>query len=318
MELAWQKIEFNNEQIEQLRSRIYEYALQHPNEIMIEDLRSRITPPGEVGPSMAIKDWMLKRYLAYAKPKLNVEAATKNLIEFFKFRHQQKVYNLTFANSFPIEFYQLQMFSDHCYDRHGNKVAILRSKFYRSWPLLDAFVKRGLLCYTEHYDRLFEEGKFPGLVLLFDVTDFDYIRHTNIDSINFILSLQQYYPGVLKQCIAYNLPTPLYWIIRMFQLVANRLFPSRHHMIVSIRDNELDDYIDREQRPQCLNGLLTDKPFPDGVVPFEEFLEKLRSQNDAIIEKFEENEIKRCRQLIQDHFNVLHDNQFAKLIFIID
>lgn len=244
--------------IEELRRKVYEYTAAHPDEVDIEDVRSRIRPPNEAenvsGPAPAIPNWMLKRLLIAAKVPFNVDSAMEKFAEVFKFRAQWKVNSLTSANTLPVEFYKIVPFIAEGDDREGNRLMIIRLKHYKKLPQFELVIKRAMVYIVEKMDRLYEqEEPFKGVSILMDITDFNYFN-VDLDLLYFIIHLGFKYPGNVRNIFVYNLPFLLKTFLVVSQKMIDSLTPFKIIKLTSIDSKSITKYIAPEEIPDFLGG----------------------------------------------------------------
>lgn len=268
------------ERVEEFRRLVYEYATAHPDEIDLVDVRSRIRPPDENEdnyPKAAIPDWMLKRLLVSAKVPLKLEFAMAKFVDVFKFRAHWKLSTLTARNTLPVEFYKIVPFIADGEDRDGNRLMIIRIRYYKKLPQFEVIIKRAMVYIVEQIDRLYEsEAPFNGVGILMDLTDFHY-RNVDLDLLYFIISLAFKWPGNVRSVFIYNLPMILKMFLSVSQKMIDTLSPIKTPVnLTSIDSKSIGNYIAPDQLPDFLGGLRPVKTeVPADALPLEEILHSL-------------------------------------------
>lgn len=80
-----------------------------------------------------ITDWMLKRLLITAPHPLEIASALEHFTEVFTFRSEATISRLTLRSTLPREFFQLGILHSEprMVDRYGNRLFIIRAKYYK-------------------------------------------------------------------------------------------------------------------------------------------------------------------------------------------
>ena len=171
-------LEFDQVLIEKLRVLVYDYSRKHLNEIDWSDVTSHIARSASASTAQKVKirDLWLKRLLKWAKKPGDLESALEKFVEIFQFRKQYQVKNMNVANVCPAEFYRIQPLFIGGRDLNGNRLFIIRIRYYQTLTQFDAIIKHFLVYHMEQQDKLFEQGQHSGLTLVIDCQEFNY-RH---------------------------------------------------------------------------------------------------------------------------------------------
>lgn len=281
----WHSTRIDFHLIEQLRARVYEYTYEHPGEIDLSDVQSRIpedatTSNGENGPS----DLMLKRFLTFCRPPFNVDSALQRFIEFFRFRASIGLCKLTTENTICREVWQMRLFLDEGVDREGNKLLIVRAKYYRKLPQSNYLMKRCLLYMIEQYDRMLEKGAIPGLSMLLDLTHFNYLQNVNLPLIHYAVQLQNHYIGLFWNAYAFNLPWGLTVLHRMVHSMLCAINGRENVRMFILDKSNIEEFIEETQRPAFLGGKLPiSRRVPPDAIPFLRLV-KILEEEEIVLE----------------------------------
>lgn len=287
------------DKVEQLRTLIYEYIQENPDNLDIDDVQARIASPEKVerfvdNPKV-IYDWMLKRFLLSAKIPFDIESAFDKFLEIYKFRSKHQISKLTRENTLPQEFYSLGIYiaDTSMKDREGNRLFIVRLKHYKKLPQLDVLIKRALIYILELHDLEFERGQYSGVALLVDLQDFDY-RNINLDLMQFCIKLGFIFAGPFKSILVYDLHWAFTFLFRMAESWVNLALGYNLDIFHMVDRNSLKDYVDKELLPTFLSGTKDiDLSAPSTAKPFNEFIESL---GDLI----EEENVLKIAQYLQE------------------
>lgn len=288
--------------IEELRTAIYDYALKHPDEIDIEDLKNRVNSPEDLANNNVdvnnnkSGEWMLKRFLLFNKK--NVELALQKCIETFKFRTTYRMSEFQLHNCLCTEFFEMQPIKMIGKDRTDNNVVIMKLKFYKKIPQFDYFVQRAVLYYFETVDREYELGKTDGLTLVIDCQEFG-LSNVDLDLLQFVVkTVPENYLGLIKNYLIYEVPFLLRFVIKAVESWLPVITDNKGNKVKLfqvVNRKTIDDFIEASQREPSLNGTLVDKDgatVPDQVVPFinvAKQFEHIKSENvDKINEHIQE------------------------------
>lgn len=274
--------------IERLRSRVYEYARAHPNEIDLADVRSRIPETYEEskGQGKVHPDLMLRRFLFFTKPPFDVEVALRKFVDFFTFRAKYGLAKMRVENTLPAEYFQMMPIIDQGVDRQGNKLLIGRLRFYRNLPQSNLIMKRAILFKTEQYDLQMENGHFSGLTVLFDLQGFNYFRDTNLELLHFSITIQAHYRGLINKALTYELPWAFNYLYKIFYSGLSKLLGINELSLFLINEGSIDEHIEKNQRPTFLNGtFIQTEATPTNVLPLDTMIERVSQELEIHIEK---------------------------------
>lgn len=266
------------EKIEQLRIRIFEYARNNPEEIDIEDLRSRVLAPEDLANNNVdtnnntVTNWMLKRYLIASHK--DVDVALTKMVEFFRFRTEFRMSQLTLTNCLPTEFYSINPILKQGVDREGNSILLIRLKFYKKIPQFDRFIMRGILYYFEQIDKDYEQGRCDGLCAVLDCTNFS-LTNVDLDLLQFIIkTVPFHYYGLVRNVLIYETPFLLKYIFKVVETwlpsVTDKATGKKRQMFHAVEKKTVEDYIEKSEIEAALSK--KDEVIPKEAVPFMEMV----------------------------------------------
>ena len=294
----WRDYIVDQDKIEQLRVKVYEYARAHPDEIDMDDVRNRIVSPEDIANNNfdvnnnKITDWMLKRLLIAAHK--DADAALEKFIEFFRFRAIHQVSKMKSENILPTEFFNINPFYWEGFDKERNRVFVIRLKYYKNLPQFDLVIKRGVLYFAEQMDLQYEQGLCDGVCLLLDCQDFSLIN-LNMDMLQFMLKqVPSLYRGIVRSVITYEIHYMLSYLIKVVQSwmptpTTIDKEGNKRKLFCSIGKKEINDFVDPDQLPSYLNG--TRKPMleaPDYALPFKQMARNVAGLEEKNVNKINE------------------------------
>lgn len=166
----------NQDLIEQLRVLVYRYAREHADDFDLVDIQKRIAPPGVPTENANVKhrDSMIRRLLKSAKRPDNLDSALEKFVDVFKFRKEFKVNQMNVGNCCPAEFYRIRPLVVGGTDLEGNRVFIIRIRYYQTLRQFDTIIKHFLVYQMEQQDNQLEQGEHKGLTVIVDCQEFNY------------------------------------------------------------------------------------------------------------------------------------------------
>lgn len=283
------------EKVEELRRRIYDYARHNPEEIDLDDLRSRVLAPEDVANNNVdtnnndITDWMLKRHLiAHRK---DVEVATNKMVEFFRFRAEFRMSHLTLENCLPTEFFSINPILKQGVDREGNSILLIRLRFYKKIPQFDHLIKRGVMYYFEQIDKDYEQARCDGLCAVLDCSGFS-LTNVDLDLLQFIVqTVPVFYFGLVRNVLIYEIPFLLKYLFKIVEgwmpSVVDKKTGKKRQMFASVTRKTIEEFIEREVIDEVLNK--RSDVVPKNAVPFLEMVKMVEGVREENIDRINQH-----------------------------
>lgn len=296
MKSLWRDYDVDQEKIEQLRAKIFEFCAANPETVEIEDVKNRILSPDDVrnnnvdANNNQTTDWMLKRFLISSHK--DVDAALQKFVEFFTFRKQFNMASMTVENVLPSEFFQIHPFDCDGFDKSGNRTFTVRLKYYRKLPQFENLIKRGIVYFSEQMDLQYEQGLCDGVCLILDAQDFS-VTNLDMDMLQFIVKhTPTLYSGLIRCCLIYETPFLLSYL---FKVVEGWLPSStdkngnKRKFFHAVTKKNIDEWIDADQRPDFLNGnRVVNRAVPPSTLVFDQFVRNVNDIEEQNVKKIKE------------------------------
>lgn len=300
---TWRDYDIDENKCKELTRKIFDYAQTH-DDVDLNDVQNRFASLEELklnennyhdnnNNNTKSRFWMMKRLLISTHS--NVDDAFEKFLEIFRFRTHYQISTLTLENCLSKEFFDFKFIDLNGQDRNKMKLLTLRINFYKKIPQLDIFLKRALLYRIEQLDLEYEQKLNDGITMLVDVSNFS-MSNVNLDLLYFVIKeVTSNYRPLIKMLLIYELPFLLSYIVKLAESWAPTFTDKNGNKIkvfAVVDKNSIDEYIDRDDRPDYLNGTLKmETHVPDNVVAFREMSDihqklNINSKNLAKIYKY--------------------------------
>lgn len=294
----WREYEVDQDKIEQLRVKVYDYARSHPDEIDINDVKNRIISPEDIinnnvdANNNKITDWMLKRLLISSHK--DVSAALDKFVDFFRFRNKYQLAQLTQENVLPAEFFHINPFDADGFDKERNRNFVIRLKYYKKLPQFEVIIKRGIMYFAEQMDLQYEQGVCDGVCLILDCQDFT-LSSLDMDMLQFLIKqVPLSYMGLVRCVIIYEIHYLLGYLFKVVQTwmpasTAVDKNGNKRKLFFSIGKKEIKNFVDEDQLPEYLEGTRkVIKEAPPNALPFEQMARHVQGIDGKNVQKIKE------------------------------
>ncbi|KAH7636921.1 motile sperm domain-containing protein 2 [Dermatophagoides farinae] len=189
-------------------------------------------------------DWTVERFIRRRK---TMKESIEMLDNTLKFRHEMDMPRLK-EDDFPEEFHKIGTMFCYANDKQGNGMIYFRIRLHRKVKELEREFKQFILFNVEKMDRITNGN---GIGIVFDMKGAG-ISNMDMDMIWFLVSsLLNYYPIGINYILVYELT----WIFQSAWNVIKGWLPAEtRNKIKFCKEDEIFDYIDRENLPMYLDG----------------------------------------------------------------
>lgn len=193
-------------------------------------------------------DWSVERFII--EKKLSTADAVQMIKETMRWRHYLCLTTLT-ESHFPREFYLLgTAFSSGSFDREGNGLLFLRTKFHRKMEEMKYLGEQYTAFMVEQLDRSL--GRNRGVTIVFDASNSGY-ANLDMESLGrLVQAISQYFPCGLKRLLVYEM---LSIFSGLWSGIISHWLPAEFcSKVVFVNRKTIGSYISEEDLPFYMGG----------------------------------------------------------------